>query len=44
MAEREVRAGRHAGFFNPNILIVREPGPGPRPAIVVAVDPGKRRP
>jgi translocation and assembly module TamA len=42
LAEREVRAlVATLGFFNPNILIVREPGPGPRPAIVVAVDPGQ---
>jgi translocation and assembly module TamA len=42
LAEREVRQlVATLGFFNPNILIVRDPGPGPRPSIVIAVDPGQ---
>src|SRR5512133_1996868 len=41
LAEKEVR--EHAGtlgYFSPNILITREPGP--RPVVVVAVDPGEQ--
>lgn len=42
LAEREVRAlVATLGFFSPNILIARDPVPGARPTIVVAVDPGE---
>ena len=42
MAERDVRElVATLGFFNPSVMIAREPGTGGRPGIVVAVDPGQ---
>lgn len=42
MAGREVRAlVGTLGYFNPKVLVVREPGPAARPSIVIAVDPGE---
>jgi translocation and assembly module TamA len=42
MAQSEVRAlVATLGYFSPSILIARDPLPGPRPVIVVAVDPGE---
>jgi len=40
LAEKEVRElAATLGYFSPNVLVVREPGP--RPVIAVAVDPGE---
>jgi translocation and assembly module TamA len=40
LAEKDVRElAATLGYFSPNVLIVREPGP--RPVIAVAVDPGQ---
>jgi translocation and assembly module TamA len=42
LTERDVRElVATLGFFSPDIHISREPGPGTRPTIVVAVDPGR---
>lgn len=40
LAEKDVRElAATLGYFSPNVLVVREPGP--RPVIAVAVDPGQ---
>jgi len=40
LAEKDVRElAATLGYFSPNVLITREPGP--RPVIVIAVDPGE---
>jgi translocation and assembly module TamA len=42
LAERDIRQMvATLGFFTPEILITRAPAPGPRPVIVIAVDPGQ---
>ncbi|HXE49148.1 MAG TPA: BamA/TamA family outer membrane protein [Ramlibacter sp.] len=42
LTERDVRElVATLGFFSPDVSISREPGPGARPTIVVAVDPGQ---
>jgi translocation and assembly module TamA len=42
LTERDVRElVATLGYFSPEVSISREPGPGPAPTIVVAVDPGQ---
>jgi translocation and assembly module TamA len=42
LAEREVRElVATLGYFTPNVFIAREPGSGPVPRVIVAVDPGE---
>jgi translocation and assembly module TamA len=30
------------GYFSPNVLVTRDPVPGPKPIVIIAVDPGQQ--